>query len=126
MEHSILNSTKKMLGVAPDYDAFDTDIITHINTAFSTLNQIGVGPAEGYEIWDADATWDEFLGVHISPKKLNSVRTLVFVKVRMFFDPPTTSYLLNAYEKQIAELEFRVSIEGDEWVEPIVEVVDGE
>lgn len=117
MEQSILTSTKKILGVAEDYTAFDLDIITHINTAFSTLTQLGIGPVEGFMIEDADSEWEEFIG---DTSRFNMVRSYVFLKVRQLFDPPATSYLITAVEKQIEELEWRLNTnrETTEWVHP--------
>ena len=117
MEMSILNSTKKILGIASDYTAFDLDIITHINTAISTLTQLGVGPAEGFMIEDDTASWDMFVG---SDLQLNSVKSYVFLRVRLLFDPPATSYLIKAYEDQIQELEWRLNVHREEtgWIDP--------
>jgi hypothetical protein len=103
---SILNDTKKVLGVPVEYGVFDLDILMHINSVFSTLDQIGIGPPGGYMISDADATWDELLGDNHA---LNSVKTLVFLKVRLVFDPPATSFHIAAIEKQIEELTWRLS-----------------
>lgn len=128
MEDSILKSTKKILGLDPEYMVFDLDIITHINSAFSTLNQLGLGPADGFMIEDDEAVWSDFNLV--DDKKINSVRTYVFLKVRLVFDPPTTSYLIGVFEKQITELEWRLNVrrEEEEWVDPDppVVVIDGE
>src|SRR4051794_31087184 len=117
MEMSILNSTKKILGIANDYTAFDLDIITHINTAFSTLTQLGVGPATGFMIEDDTAVWDDFISDDF---QYNSVKSYVFLRVRHLFDPPTTSYLITASEKQISELEWRLNVHREEtgWVDP--------
>lgn len=117
METSILTSTKKILGIASDYTAFDLDIITHINTVFSTLAQLGVGPATGFMIEDATAVWNDFI---LDDLQLNSVKTYVFLRVRLLFDPPSTSYLLDAYKQQIQELEWRLNTkrEATEWVDP--------
>lgn len=106
MSDSILTSTKKILGVDEAYTAFDVDIITHINTVFSTLAQIGIGPAAGYMILDAEPTWDDFL---LGDERLNSVKTYMYLRVRMMFDPPTSSYLINALNEQVKELEWRLS-----------------
>jgi hypothetical protein len=117
METSILNSTKKILGLAEDYTVFDHDVITHINTAFSILTQLGVGPTAGFMIEDAAAEWTDFIG---DDPQLNSVKTYVFLKVRQVFDPPGTSYLIAAMEKQIEELEWRLNVTREEtmWVNP--------
>lgn len=119
MEDSILKSVKKILGVPEDYDAFDMDIIIHINSVLSLLGQLGVGPEEGYYIEDESTTWDEFF----VEKDLNLIRSYVYLRVRMLFDPPTTSFLLDAMTKQIQEFEWRISTQR-EWnrdpVDPMV------
>jgi hypothetical protein len=117
MEQSILTSTKKILGVAADYTAFDLDIITHINAVFSTLTQLGVGSVDGFMIEDESAEWYDFIEDDI---QLNTVKSYVFLKVRQLFDPPTTSYLIAAMEKQIQEFEWRLNVnrESTEWVDP--------
>jgi hypothetical protein len=119
MEQSILTSTKKILGIAEDYTVFDLDIITHINTAFSTLTQLGVAPADGFMIEDATALWTDFDPVDDNIN-FNSVRSYVFLKVKQLFDPPTTSYLIDATQKQIEELEWRLNVhrEHTEYVDP--------
>jgi hypothetical protein len=118
MEQSILTSTKKILGISEDYTVFDLDIITHINTAFSTLTQLGVGPTAGFMIDDASAVWGDFIG--ISDLQNNSVKSYVFLRVRQLFDPPSTSYLIAAVDKQIQELEWRLNVhrEETEWIDP--------
>lgn len=118
MEKSILTSTKKILGIAEDYIVFDLDIITHINSAFSTLTQLGVGPATGFMIEDDSATWDTFIGE--ADFQYNAVKSYVFLRVRHLFDPPSTSYLISAAERQIAEFEWRLNVHREEtgWVDP--------
>jgi hypothetical protein len=117
MEQSILTSTKKILGISADYTAFDLDIITHINAAFSTLTQLGVGPADGFMIEDASAEWYDYIENDI---QLNTIKSYVFLKVRQLFDPPSTSYLIEAMEKQIQEFEWRLNTnrESTEWIDP--------
>ena len=110
MENSILISTKKVLGLDASYVAFDMDVIMHINAAFSILNQLGVGPIDGFMIEDDTAMWDDFVldaGTEVS-KSL--VKTYVQLKARMLFDPPTTSFLLEAMDKQIKEYEWRLNV----------------
>lgn len=107
MEDSILKSTKKILGIAPNYDAFDQDIITHINSVFSILAQLGVGPAVGFMIEDATSKWEDFAAPQL---QRNMVRTYLFLKVRMLFDPPGTSYLISAMNDQIKEWEWRLNV----------------
>lgn len=122
MEESILTSTKKVLGIAEDYTAFDLDIITHINSAFSTLTQLGVGPANGFMIEDDGPTWSDFITdiADADDLQYNSVRTYVFLRVRQLFDPPQTSYLITAFDKQIQELEWRLNVHREEtgWEDP--------
>ncbi|HEX4500655.1 MAG TPA: hypothetical protein VH187_05720 [Scandinavium sp.] len=119
METSILTATKKILGLADDYIAFDHDVITHINTAFSTLTQLGVGPAEGFMIEDATAVWDDFLAM-ADDLQYNSIKTYVYLRVRMLFDPPSTSFVIAALNEQIKELEWRLNVHREEtgWVDP--------
>lgn len=119
MEQSILKSTKKILGIADDYTVFDLDIMTHINSAFSTLTQLGIGPAAGYAIDDEDDDWEDFVDMAVDPQ-YNSIKSYIFLKVRQLFDPPSTSYLIAAVEKQIQELEYRLSTHREEtgWVNP--------
>jgi len=115
---SILDSVKNNLDIQADYNAFDGQIMMHINSAFATLNQLGIGPDEGFAIEDASATWDEFLGT--DPRR-NNVKMWVYLKVKVIFDPPTGSYhLIGAMEQQIQELEWRISVkrEDEEWVDP--------
>jgi hypothetical protein len=107
MEDSILISTKKILGVPEEYTVFDLDIITHINAAFSVLTQLGLGPEIGFMIEDDTALWSEFTS-NISA--LNLIRTYVFLKVKLLFDPPTTSFLIDATNRQIEQYEWRLNV----------------
>lgn len=118
METSILTSTKKILGLAEDYTAFDLDVITHINTALSTLKQLGIGPPGGLAIEDETSDWSDFLD--ISDSNYSDVKTYVYLRVRLLFDPPTTSYLLAALEQQIQQMEWRINVNREEadWVDP--------
>lgn len=104
---SILDKTKKILGIEAEYDAFDTDIITHINTVFSTLSQLGVGPTDGFMIEDNTTLWTDFLEGKL---ELNQVRSYMYLRVRILFDPPATSFALDAMKQQILEFEWRLSI----------------
>lgn len=107
MSESILESTKKILGIEADYTAFDMDIIMHINSALATLHQLGIGPEEGFMIEDESAEWGELLD---DDPRLNQVKSYVYLKVRVVFDPPTTSFVLAAFEKQIQEHEWRINV----------------
>jgi len=103
---SILNSVKKMLGLTIDYTAFDADIIMHINSVFSNLAQMGVCPNEdGFEITSSEETWDEFIQ---DDKLINSVKTYVYLKVRLLFDPPQNSSLIESINRQLNEFEYRL------------------
>ena len=104
---SILDSIKKNLGIVPEYTAFDDQIILDINAAFSTLHQLGFGPDEGFEITGIDEFWSDI----IEEQRFNFVKSYVCMKVRVMFDPPTSSYALDALNKQIAEYEWRIKSE---------------
>lgn len=129
MENSILISTKKVLGVDADYTVFDLDILMHINAAFSILQQLGVGPAEGFFIEDDTAEWTDFVLYPGSEISISLVKTYVQLKARMLFDPPTTSFLIEAMDKQIKEYEWRLNVfrefarEGEVEVPVVVEVI---
>lgn len=105
MEDSILTSTKKVLGLDAAYTVFDLDILTHLNATFSILSQIGVGPDEGFFVEDEQGLWSQFV---VPANQLNLVKTYVFLKVRMLFDPPTTSFMIAAMTDQIKEYEWRL------------------
>lgn len=106
---SILTSIKKLLGPEEDYDNFDTDIIIHINSAFSDLHQIGVGPTEGFMIEDDSAVWTDFIP-DISKYKLQSVKTYIYLKVKLVFDNATlSSSVIASMERQIKEYEWRLN-----------------
>lgn len=111
MSDSILNSTKKVLGITEDYTAFDPDILMHINGVFSTLHQLGIGPQDGFMIEDALAAWSDFLE---DDPRFNSVKTYVYLRVRLAFDPPGTSYLIESLRKQAVELEWRLNAAREE------------
>lgn len=125
MEQSILTSTKKILGIAEDYTVFDLDILTHINAAFFNLTQLGVGPLGGFVITDDQTEWADFFADDAEALQFQAVKSYVYLKVRQVFDPPATSYLIAAYEKQIAELEWRLNTQREEtqWTDsdPVVD-----
>lgn len=104
---SILTSIKKLLGIAEEYDHFDADIIMHINSVLMILTQLGVGPSEGFSIDDETATWEDFLKNDIT--KLSAVKTYIYMKVRLIFDPPGSSALLKSIEDSIREFEWRLN-----------------
>lgn len=119
MENSILISTKKVLGLDASYTVFDLDVIMHINAAFSILNQLGVGPVGGFSIEDEEAVWTDFVLLPGSEISIHLVKTYVQLKARMLFDPPTTSFLIEAMTKQINEYEWRLNV-AREYVLPEV------
>lgn len=111
MEESILISIKKLLGISDDYTQFDEDIIMHINTVFLNLNQLGVGPEEGFSIEDDSAEWSEFIGD--SNTQLQAVKSYIYLKVKLLFDPPLSSSVIESMNRMIAELEFRLNVAVD-------------
>lgn len=107
---SILTSIKKMLGIAEDYDHFDPDIIMHINTALMILKQLGVGPPEGFLIEDDTSTWVEFVNDSI---KLESIKSYVYLRVKLLFDPPLSSAVIESMNRMISELEWRINVTAE-------------
>lgn len=107
---SILNSIKKLLGIAEDYDYFDSDIIMHINSVFATLTQLGVGPEDGFSIDDESEKWEDFLP---EERMLHSVKSYMFMKVKLMFDPPLSSAVIECTKEQIKELEWRSQVAVD-------------
>jgi hypothetical protein len=107
VDESILTSLKKVLGLAEEDSSFDRDVILHINSVFATLNQLGLGPTEGFMITDSSAIWSEYITDDIN---YNAVKSYMFLRVRLLFDPPTNSFLVSSFEKQILELEWRLNI----------------
>lgn len=105
MEESILVTIKKLLGIHEDYTAFDTDVIILINSAFMTLQQLGVGPANGFTITGDTETWDDFIP---DGMMLDGVKHYIFICVKMVFDPPANSYVMDAMKVQKEELEWRL------------------
>lgn len=107
---SILESTKKYIGLTEVYEVYNPDIIMHINTALSTLTQLGVGPANGFMIENSSAKWSEYLG-NDKQTLLGFVKQYVYYKVRIAFDPPASSSVMDAINRSISELEFRIKTE---------------
>ena len=109
---SILTSIKKMLGIREDYESFDADIIMHINSVFMILSQLGVGPPDGFSIKDKSVTWDEYLP-DSDEEKLSAVKSYMGQKVRMLFDPPTSSIVLESMNRITNELEWRLMTQAE-------------
>lgn len=107
---SILTSIKKLLGIDESYTEFDADIIMHINSVFMILRQIGVGPKNGFSISDKTSVWSDYIS---DMSKLEMVKSYVYMKVRLLFDPPTNSALLESMKQLIQEAEWRLSVQVD-------------
>lgn len=103
---SILTSTKKLAGLTEEYDHFDPDIIMYINSVFLVLKQLGVGPSEGFFIQTAEELWEDFIIDNAVIRE--AVKAYMGQKVRLKFDPPTNSTLLQALKDSIAESEHRL------------------
>lgn len=110
MNDSILTSIKKLLGIAEDYEHFDTDIIMHINSVFMVLNQLGVGPATGFRIEDKTSTWDEFVEDEL---RFEAVKSYIYLKVKLKFDPPLSSAVIQVYNELIKEYEWRLNVAAE-------------
>ncbi|MDD2298542.1 MAG: hypothetical protein PHU69_02765 [Fermentimonas sp.] len=119
---SILTSIKKMLGIADEYTHFDADLIMHINSVLAILTQIGVGPAEGFSIEDKEDVWTDF--IQQSPK-LEFVKSYTYMKVKLLFDPPLSSAVIESTNRMISELEWRIQVAVDP-VENEEEVIQNE
>lgn len=107
---SILVTIKKLLGLPEEYEQFDTDVITGINTTFMTLNQLGVGPANGFRISDKTTTWGDYLP---EGSDLEGVKSYIHLNVKLLFDPPQSSTLMDSINRQINMLEFRLGVNAD-------------
>lgn len=110
MDNGILKSIKKLLGVDEADTSFDLDIMTHINSVFMVLRQIGVGPAVGYSISTGTETWNEFLSGNVN---IAAVRTYVYLRVQLLFDPPTNPSILEAKNRIADQLEWRLNAQED-------------
>lgn len=110
MTDSILTSIKKLLGMTEEYTNFDTDIIIHINSVFMNLHQLGVGPSEGFRIEDEYTTWDDYI---TEDDNLDAVKTYIYLKVKLVFDPPLNGSVMEALKQSIAEYEWRLNVQAD-------------
>jgi len=108
---SILTSVKKLLGITEECKHFDTDIIIHINSVFLTLQQLGVGPAKGFSISDEYATWDSYLPE--DNPSFEAVKSYIYLKVRLLFDPPSSSAVMESMKNMANELEWRLNAEAE-------------
>lgn len=115
---SILTSIKKLLGMAEEYTHFDPDIIMHINSVFFVLTQIGVNPEKNFSITDKGSVWDDYI---LPNQNLQVIKTYIYLRVRLLFDPPLSSALVEIMKTQANELEWRIMINVDP--KPIIEEV---
>jgi len=107
---SILTSVKKMLGIEEEYTHFDSDVTMHINSVMLSLNQLGVGPSTGFMITDSTETWSDLL---LDRLDLIAAKTFIFLKVKLVFDPPSSGFVVDAMERQIKELEWRLNVQAE-------------
>lgn len=110
-DDSILNSVLSALGMDPTYEEYNPDIILHINSVFNTLTDLGVPPANGFEITDATSKWQDYLQGN---KRLNECKTYMVNRLRLIFDPPKMGYLVQALKDQIKEAEFRINVNAEQ------------
>lgn len=108
---SILTSIKKMLGISKEYDAFDAVLIMHINSVFMNLNQLGVGPNEGFSIMDETDQWTDFIS---EDQRLEAIKSYMYLKVKLLFDPPMNSSVTESINRQINELEWRLNVTAED------------
>lgn len=106
-EHSILISVKKMLGIDKSYTPFDSEIVMHINGVLSTLTQLGIGPEKGFHISGESERWEDFMG---KDDRLNDVRSYVYLRIRLLFDPPASGFGVTAIQEQLKELTWRINV----------------
>ena len=104
---SILTTIKKMLNIGEDDTSFDVDIIMNINSVFAILSQLGVGPTDGYRIKDNNDLWNSYIS---DDDNLDDVVSYIYLKVKLMFDPPLNGTVMNAYQQQISELEWRLNV----------------
>lgn len=110
MDTSILTTIKKLLGIEEEYTHFDADIIVHINTVLMILRQMGVGPSEGFSVEGASDIWSDFIS---DIQNFEAVKTYIYLKVKLVFDPPLSATVIASYEKVIAELESRLNMSAE-------------
>ena len=107
---SILTSIKKLLGMTEDYTAYDDQIIIHVNSVFMILTQLGIGPEDGFTIKDKEAIWNDFV---TCDTKLELVKSYVYLKVKLLFDPPSNSSVIESINRQINEFEWRLNVKAE-------------
>lgn len=107
---SILTSIKKMLGIPEEYEHFDADLIMHINSVFTILTQLGVGPSEGFRITDDTAIWEDFVA---EEDGYDSIKSYMHLKVKILFDPPASSVVMESMNRMINEFEWRLNVKAE-------------
>lgn len=107
---SILTSIKKLLGISEEYEHFDADLIMHINSVFMILTQLGVGPSEGFRITDESEIWTDFIS---EPARIDLVKSYMHLKVKLLFDPPSSSAVIESMNRMITEFEWRLNVAAD-------------
>lgn len=115
---SILLSVKKMLGPSADYDVFDPELIIYINSVFGTLHQLGVGPEEKFVITGDSELWSDFT---TEGEEIEEIKSYMYLRVRLLFDPPSSSFVLSSFKEQIKELEWRLQCKAEEIIDPLGE-----
>ena len=110
---SILTSIKILLGIEPDDNNFDQELIMHINTVLTIMTQLGFNPTSGFFITDASSMWTDFISVR---KDLEMIKSYVFLRVRLLFDPPQNSFLVDTIQKQYAEFEWRLNVQIEDTI----------
>lgn len=110
MEQSILTSIKKLLGIPAEYEHFDQDLIMHINSVFMILNQLGVGPEEGFHIEDDTVFWQDYVE---DPDELQAIKSYIHLKTKLLFDPPASGTIMECYKQMINEMEWRLNVAVD-------------
>lgn len=115
---SILLSVKKMLGPSADYDIFDPELIIYINSVFGTLHQLGVGPEEKFVITGDSELWSDFT---TEGEEIEEVKSYMYLRVRLLFDPPSSSFVLSSFKEQLKELEWRLQCKAEEIIDPLGE-----
>lgn len=118
MADSILQTTKKALGIEETYTAFDAELTMHINSVLADLVQLGIGPVNGFVLDGDQSEWKDFLG---EDKNLSSTQTYVYLRIRLIWDPPATSFAIDSMQKQIDRAEYRLNVhrEDTQWASPI-------
>ena len=112
-DESILTSVKKVLGIPEYYEHFDQDILLHLNSVMSILHQLGVGPENGFVVEDDSTKWSDVFDGDIDTNKMMDVKSYVCLRVRLLFDPPASSGAIDAIERQMREIEWRITVTRD-------------